>query len=135
MNLSKKTTITILIIITLIGAVLRFYHLGATSFVADEFLDINSSMAYAKTGTWQNWDFNFGKINTENAFAARDERAWPYKWQVAQVLKLTKASEATARSVSAMWGIISIILIYFAAAYFTKKKEIGLRVRSTPEGV
>jgi hypothetical protein len=126
MNLTKKHAVTILIGIIFIGAILRFYHLGTTSFSADEFLDINSSMAYVKTGTWQNWDFNFGRINTENEFAARDERAWPYKWQVAQVLKLTKVSEAAARSVSAMWGIISIILIYYVAKYFTGKKEIGL---------
>ncbi|MFA6047663.1 MAG: glycosyltransferase family 39 protein [Parcubacteria group bacterium] len=126
MNLTKKNTISILIAIVLIGAFLRLYNLGATSFVADEFLDINSSMAYAKTGTWQNWDFNFGKINTENEFAARDERAWPYKWQVAQVLKLSKPAESTARTVSVLWGIISIILIYYVATYFTKKKEIGL---------
>jgi hypothetical protein len=112
--------------IILLGAILRFYHLGSTSLTADEFLDINSSMAYAKTGIWQNWDFNFGRVNTENEFAARDERAWPYKWQVAQVLKMTKPTEATARTISAIWGIISIILIYYVATYFTKKKEVGL---------
>jgi 4-amino-4-deoxy-L-arabinose transferase-like glycosyltransferase len=126
MNLTKKTTITILVVIVLIGGILRFYKLGATSFVADEFLDINSSMAYAKTGVWQNWDFNFGKVNTENAFEARDSRAWIYKWQVAQVFRIFGASETSARSVSAFWGLISIILIYFVATYFTKKKEIGL---------
>lgn len=126
MNLSKKTAITVLLGIILLGAILRFYNLGATSFVADEFLDINSSMAYAKTGVWQNWDFNFGQINVENEFQARDERAWPYKWQVAQILKITKPTESTARTVSVFWGIVSIILIYFVATYFTKKKEIGL---------
>jgi len=126
MNLTKKNTVTILLIIILLGAVLRFYNLGATSFVADEFLDINSGMAYAKTGIWQNWDFNFGKVNTENAFEARDSRAWIYKWQVAQVLKIFGTSEASARTISVLWGLISIVLIYFVAAYFTKKKEIGL---------
>lgn len=126
MNLTKKTTITILIGIILLGAILRFYNLGATSFVADEFLDINSSMAYAKTGVWQNWDFNFGQVNKDNIFEARDSRAWIYKWQVAQVLKTFGASEASARSVSVIWGLISIVLTYFVASYFTKKKEIGL---------
>lgn len=126
MNLAKKTTITIFLGIILLGAILRFYNLGNNSFTADEFLDINSSMAYAKTGTWQNWDFNFGRINTENEFTARDERAWPYKWQVAQVLKMVEPTEGAARAVSAIWGIISIILIYYVATYFTKKKEVGL---------
>lgn len=126
MNLTKKNTITVLIIIIFLGAVLRFYNLGATSFVADEFLDINSSMAYAKTGVWQNWDFNFNRVNADNVFAARDSRAWIYKWQVAEVLKMFSASEATARSVSAIWGLISIAVVFYAARYFTGKKEIGL---------
>ncbi|HLN18862.1 MAG TPA: hypothetical protein VK255_01685, partial [Patescibacteria group bacterium] len=126
MNLTKKTTIAILIAIIFVGAILRFYKLGNNSFVADEFLDINSSMAYAKTGIWQNWDFNFGRVNNENVFEARDSRAWAYKWQVAQILKVAEPTEGMARSVSAVWGIISIILIYFVATYFTKKKEIGL---------
>jgi hypothetical protein len=126
MNLTKKNTITILLIVLLFGTLLRFYNLGATSFVADEFLDINSSMAYAKTGIWQNWDFNFGQVNKENTFEARDSRAWIYKWQVAQALKIFGTSEASARSISVLWGLISIILIYFVATYFTKKKEIGL---------
>jgi len=37
MDLSKKNAITILLAIIFLGAVLRFYNLGATSLVADEF--------------------------------------------------------------------------------------------------
>lgn len=125
-ELSKKNTITIFLLIVFLGAFLRFYKLGATSFVADEFLDLNSSYAYAKTGQWQNWDFNFGKVNKDNVFSARDSRAWIYKWPVAQVLRRAGASEAKARFSSVIWGIATIIIIYFSTAYFTKKKEIGL---------
>jgi len=124
--MNKKNIFLILFLIILLGTFLRFYKLGETSFVADEFLDINSSYAYFKTGVWQNWDFNFGKVNEENAFAPRDERAWIYKWQVASLFKFLPPTEATTRTISALWGIISIILIYFVANYFTKKKEIGL---------
>jgi hypothetical protein len=126
MNLTKKTTITILLAIIFLSAILRFYKLGATSFVADEFLDINSSYAYAKTGQWQNWDFNFGRINTENAFGARDSRAWIYKGQVAQILKLRGPSEANARIISVIWGLISVVTLFYIARYFTKKQVIGL---------
>jgi len=126
MNLSKKNVFTILILIVILGAFLRFYQLGETSFVADEFLDINSSYAYRQTGIWQNWDFNFGKVNEENAFQARDERAWIYKWQAAQLFKILPPSTATARTVSALWGIISIILIFFVGRYFSKKDAVGL---------
>ena len=124
--MKKKNVITILFGIVLLGSFLRLYGLGSTSFVADEFLDLNSSYAYAKTGQWQSWDFNFGKVNENNVFSARDSRAWVYKWPVAQVFKYAGVSEAKARIVSALWGIATIALIYFYAVYFTGKKEIGL---------
>ena len=126
MNLSKKNAITALLIIILLGAGLRFYKLGESSFVADEFLDMNSTYAYFKTGVWQNWDFNFGKVNTDNVFADRDERSWIYRGQVAELFKFLPPTETVARSVSALWGILSIILIYFVAKYFTQRAEIGL---------
>jgi len=123
---SKKNIYAALIIIILLGAFLRFYKLGNNSFVADEFLDINSSYAYAKTGIWQNWDFNFGKVNADNILQARDERAWVYKWQVAELFKFLSPTESTARTMSVLWGILTIVLIYFVAADFTKKRMIGL---------
>ena len=124
--IKKLNVPTILIIIILLGAFLRFYKLGEISFNSDEFLDINSSYAYAQTGIWQNWDFNFGKVNAENVFKARDERAWIYKIQVAQLFKILPPTEAVARAISVLWGAFSIILIFFAAKYFSKKNEIGL---------
>jgi 4-amino-4-deoxy-L-arabinose transferase-like glycosyltransferase len=123
---SKKNIQIALIVIILLGAFLRFYKLGNNSFVADEFLDINSTYAYFKTGIWQNWDFNFAKVNEENAFEARDERAWIYKIQVAWLFKFFPPTEATARSVSALWGVLSIFLIYWAGSYFSKKQTVGL---------
>ena len=113
-------------IIISLGAFLRFYNLGKTSFVADEFLDINSSYAYFKTGIWHNWDFNRGTVYIENEFAPRDERAWAYKWQVAQLFKFMPPTEAVARSVSALWGVFTVIMLFLVARDFTKKNEIGL---------
>lgn len=121
-----KKTLLILFAIVLLGAFLRFYKLGELSFVADEFLDINSSYAYSQTGTWQSWDFNRSGVNAENEFAPRDERAWLYKIQVAQLFKYFAPTEQVARSVSAMWGIFTIVLIYLVARSFTQKKTIGL---------
>lgn len=123
---TKKNIYIALVIIIFLGAFLRFYKLGNNSFVADEFLDINSTYAYFKTGIWQNWDFNFGKVNTENTFEARDERAWIYKWQIAQLFKFLPPTEAVARTVSALWGILTIFLIYLAGSYFTKRRTIGI---------
>ena len=119
-------TVTILIGIILLGMTLRLWNLGANSFIADEFLDMNSSYAYRMTHTWQAWDFNFGQINVADVNTARDERAWLYKWQVAQVLKLLPPTEENARLVSVFWGLVSILLIYGVSVSFTKKRTIGL---------
>lgn len=121
-----KKTWVILFGILLIGAFLRFYNLGKNSFVADEFLDINSSYAYLKTGQWQSWDFNQGKVNQENEFAPRDERAWLYKIQVAKYLDFVAPTEANARTISVLWGLISIVLMYLIGKNFTKNNKIGL---------
>lgn len=112
--------------IVLIGFGLRVYNLGENSFVADEFLDINSSYGYSQTGTWKAWDFNYDVPATQNQNDARDERAAVYKWQVAQVFKIMPPTEANARLVSVLWGVISILLLFFVAQYFTRSKEVGL---------
>lgn len=109
----------------MLGAFLRFYKLGEVSFVADEFLDINATYGYFKTGEWKAWDFNLSQP-AERINIASDERAWLYRWQVAQLFKFFPPTEAVARAVSAIWGIITVILMYFTAKYFTGKRYIGL---------
>jgi 4-amino-4-deoxy-L-arabinose transferase-like glycosyltransferase len=124
--LQKHTTLVILVAILVLGTGIRLYDLGRNSFVADEFLDINSSMGYAKTGVWQSWDFNYGVPATQNLNQARDERASVYKWQVAQVLKVLPVTESSARLVSVLWGLVSMVLIFLVAKYFTKSTRVGL---------
>lgn len=117
----------VLVAILVLGAFLRFLNLSETSFVADEFLDINASYGYFKTGEWQAWDFNFERPDTaENANVARDERAFTYKWQVAQLFSHFAPTEAVARSVSAAWGLVTLLLVFQMTVYFTKRKETGL---------
>ncbi|MFC1756485.1 hypothetical protein ACFLY1_00865 [Patescibacteria group bacterium] len=125
MDTNKKRVIIILVAILVIGTFLRFCKLGEVSFVADEFLDINAAYGYAQTGEWQAWDFNRSEP-AERINAASDNRAWLYRIQVATLFKYFPPTEAVARSVSAFWGIITIILIYFVATYFTGKRYIGL---------
>ena len=122
----SSTTYKLLISILLLGAVLRFSGLGNNSFVSDEFLDMNSAYGYAQTGKWQAWDFNFGKLSEVNINAPRDERATVYKWQVAQLFKFLPPTETVARSVSVLWGSISLVVIFWAALTLTKRREIAL---------
>ncbi|HEX8974711.1 MAG TPA: hypothetical protein VF817_04470, partial [Patescibacteria group bacterium] len=121
-----KNTIFILVAILLIGAGFRFYHLGSNPLIADEFLDMNSSYGYFKTHIWQAWDFNKNAVNTTDVFAPRDERAWMYKWQVAELFRFMPPTEAAARSVSVLWGLATIVLMYFVAKSFTKNRTIAI---------
>lgn len=123
--LNKKNLLLALALIILLGGFLRFYRLGEMSFVADEFLDISASYGYFQTGEWQAWDFNLGEPS-KRINAASDQRAWLYRSQVAGLFHFFAPTEATARSVSAMWGIISILVMYLVATDFTRKKMIGL---------
>ncbi len=124
--MQKKTVIrSVLIIVVVIGAFLRFWHLGAVPFRADEFLDINATVGYVHTGMWQAWDHNMGDVSTR-VNSASDHRAWLYRWQVAFLFKYFPPTEAVARSVSALWGVLTIILIYFVAASLTQRRAIGL---------
>jgi hypothetical protein len=113
-------------IVFVMGVLLRFYHLGETSFVADEFLDINATYGYFKTGEWQAWDFNFSQPDTEDVNAARDERAFAYRWQVSQLFHVLPPTEGVARAVSAAWGVATLVLVFGMTTYFTRKKSIGV---------
>lgn len=122
----SSTTYKLLIFILLLGAVLRFAGLDSNSFVSDEFLDMNSAYGYSQTGKWQAWDFNNGRPSEVNINAPRDERAAVYKWQVAQLFKFLPPTETVARSVSVLWGSISLLVIFWAALTLTKRREIAL---------
>lgn len=126
MNITWKKTWSILALIVAIGAALRLYDLGNNSFVADEFLDMNSSYGYFQTGEWKAWDFNFGKAAEMNVNDARDERAFVYKWQVAGLFHILPPTEANARLVSVLWGVFSLVLMFWTGYFYTRKKTIGL---------
>lgn len=121
-----KQTLIALGAILVLGAGLRFVGLGNTSLVSDEFLDMKSSYGYFRTGEWKAWDFNAGAPATVNENEARDERANVYKWQVAQVFRFLPPTEAAARSVSALWGIFSVAVMFFAGWRLSGRKTIGL---------
>lgn len=121
-----KQTWIVLVAVLLLGASLRFSGLGNTSFVADEFLDMKSSYGYFMTGEWKAWDFNVGSPSTLNENDARDERAAVYKWQVSQLFRFLPPTEATARTVSALWGVLSVAVMFLAGWRFSGRKLIGL---------
>ncbi|MCX6766061.1 MAG: hypothetical protein NT136_03845 [Candidatus Moranbacteria bacterium] len=123
----KKFFLITLFIIILLGAGLRFYKLGARSFDRDEFFELNTSYGYFKTGKFLAWDFNNEKPFEGNLQDdTSTERAEIFRWQLAQSYRFFEPSETNTRAVSAVWGIISIILVYFITLSFTGNKYIAL---------
>ncbi len=120
-----KRIVIILGGIVVVAAVLRLWNLGTVPFRADEFLDINATVGYARTGVWQAWDHNMGAVSTR-INPESDVRAWPYRIQVAQIFHVLPPTEAVARSVSVVWGIITVLVVYLVATSLTRRREIGL---------
>jgi 4-amino-4-deoxy-L-arabinose transferase-like glycosyltransferase/phage pi2 protein 07 len=139
-NLFKNKVILILLGIILLSTFLRFYKLGEKSFSADEFLGVNTTYGYLQTGEWKRWDFNLEKLYQDKPYfktifdldlwkGGEDTytRAWIYNWQVAQSLKaLPDAQEWSYRVVGAIWGVLSVLIIYLIATRMSGRKEIGL---------
>ncbi|EKE21306.1 MAG: hypothetical protein ACD_7C00288G0006 [uncultured bacterium] len=136
----KRKFLVVLLAILVLAGFLRFYNLGEKSFSADEFLGVNTAYGYLKTGEWRRWDFNLEKPLADNAYFKTFfdfdiwgdgpdtyTRAWIYNWQVAQSLRFLPDGETWSyRVISVLWGIFSVLVIYWVAFKFTKNKTIGV---------
>ena len=123
----KKKSLALLFLIIFLGAGLRIYNLGNTSFDRDEFFELNASYGYFKTGNWVAWDFGnekpfSGKLQDETS----TERAEIYRWQLAKIYQFFEPTESLSRVVSVFWGLLSIVAVYFTALYFTGNYWIAL---------
>jgi len=117
---NKKNFLIMLMLVVFLGAGLRIYNLGNTSFDRDEFFELNSSYGYFKTGTWVAWDFGNEKpFEASLQDKTSTERAEIYRWQLAQVYKFFEPTEISTRAISVFWGIVSILAIYFVTLSFT----------------
>lgn len=124
--IKKHKTISLLLGILFFAFALRALGLGNNPFIADEFIDMNASYGFFKTGEWHAWDFNLEKPDVLDFYAARDERSWVYRWQVAQLFRFLPPTEVVARSVSVFWGLMTVLIIFWSARVFTKKTSIAL---------
>lgn len=123
----NKLVFACLLVIVLLGGILRFYNLGVTALDRDEFFEANTSYGYFKTGDFVAWDFNTGKPFDENLQdSSSNERAEVYRWQLAQLYRFFEPSEALMRSLSALWGILGIIVVFLVAFSFTGDVYIAL---------
>jgi len=111
--------------IIILAALLRLYGLGQVPFVADEFLDVNATYGHYKTDQWQAWDFNRGEVSLRENKAS-DERAWLYRSQVSFLYNYLPPTEFVVRLVSALWGILTVVILYVVTLSFTKNRWIAL---------
>jgi hypothetical protein len=111
--------------ILFLGGFLRLYNLGENPFVADEFLDVNATYGYHQLGEWQAWDFNHQEASVRDNQLS-DQRAWIYRWQVAQLYNFLPPTEFTIRLISALWGILTILILYLITFSLTKNRWIAL---------
>ncbi len=123
--MDRRLSLLVLGLIVLVALVLRVWDLGVVPFGRDEFLDINATVGFAKTGVWQAWDHNLGQVSAR-INPDSDARAWIYRVQIAQLFEFLPPTEAVARSVSVAWGVVTTLLVYWAALAITRRREIGL---------
>ena len=124
--IKRHRAIITLFAILLLAFVLRAWGLGNNPFIADEFIDMNASYGFMKTGEWHAWDFNLEQPDVLDFYAARDERSWIYRFQVAQLFRFLPPTEVVARSVSVFWGLLTVLAVFWSARVFTKKTSIAL---------
>lgn len=120
-----RTVYTVLLCVVAIALLLRFYALGATPFVADEFLDINATYGYHQTGERIAWDFNTAAPAVRQN-AASDSRAWLYREQIATLFQFVPPTEFFARSISALWGVISVVMLYIITFSLTRNRMVAV---------
>lgn len=121
MKKSFPKILFILLLILILAGFLRFYKLGNQSFIADEFLGINISYGHNQTGEWKYWDFNNNKLTAEDY-----TRANVYFWQVSKLFDFLEVNEHNARIISVLWGLFSIIIVFFVTRRLTKNNTVSL---------
>ncbi len=117
---NKKILIGFILVLLLAGF-LRFHKLGQQSFVADEYLSVQASYGHNQTGEWKLWDFNKGELTDE-----KYTRGKIYYSQVSKVFDFLAPTERNSRLVSAMWGMIGVVLIYLISFLVTKNTTVAL---------
>ncbi len=123
--LKDRRILVFLVIIVAIAAFLRLFMLGNNPFVADEFLDVNATYGHHKTDIWQAWDFNRGDVSVR-INEASDKRASVYRSQVSALYSFFPPEEQYIRLVSALWGILTTLVIFGVTFSFTRNPWIAL---------
>ncbi|MEZ4886681.1 MAG: glycosyltransferase family 39 protein [Chitinophagales bacterium] len=106
-----------LIGLCLLGSTVYLYDLSYYDWLPDEPLVVETAKGYLETGSYIKWDFWMDQAGTEWY-----GRAWPHTWMVAQSIKVLGLSEWSTRLVSAIFGILFILVIYGVTNFFFQNR-------------
>ncbi len=120
----NKKNIILFCFVIFIAVSVRLFNLGNVPFVSDEFLDVNATYGYHKSGEWQAWDFNHNKPSLRQNKAS-DRRAWVYREQVSALYNYLPPTEANIRLLSVLWGVLTVVILYIVTYIFTKSYLIA----------
>jgi 4-amino-4-deoxy-L-arabinose transferase-like glycosyltransferase len=120
-------SVILFILIILLGTFLRMYRLGSFDFREDEFQVVGAAAGYLNTGEYYSWDWlkNAPGCLEKNSDCMYT-RAWPHTWLIAQSYKIFGISEWSSRLPSVFWGVLMIVISYFAANLFLKNESLSL---------
>lgn len=106
---SKWLGVIIFVVIMTMGGALRFYQLGTESLWFDEAFTLQDALEFKEKGT-------FYTLVTQDSFPPL------YATLLSQVIKYAGMNEAMLRVLSALFGSISILLVYLCARLFVSEK-------------
>ncbi len=106
-----------------VGAIIYFYKLSYYNWLPDEPLVMGSAKGFLESGTFYKWDYWTNSLSNDPY-----PRAWPHTLLVSQTINIFGSSEFTARSVSAVFGLITIPILYFVSNFFLKNRLAALLV-------
>lgn len=117
--MNKKQTLILLALILLLGTFLRFYNLGAESFWLDESATALTLKKYNAKEIFQN-TYRLGQILPEYYISNLDLP--PYYIMLKYWTGLFGLNEASLRAFSALFGTLSILIIYLLAKEMFSRK-------------
>ncbi len=121
----------VLLLLLIIGIATRFYGLGDYDLRDDELFVNSVAYNYLQEGDFYKWDWIHDTSGKNTDCLEVDPycnytRGWPYTLTVVPAYWLLGVSEFSTRLPGALFGVISILVIYFIAKFFIKNKNFAL---------
>ena len=117
----------IVLLTAVLAAAYYYYQRGIVDndFSNDEFQVIDTAYGYLQTGHFKKWDFCTGELSRREYL-----RAFPHTWLVSKAISWLGMSEWSTRLVSVLFGVLSILLVYFIAEFFIRDRLLSLLLTS-----